>query len=207
MKRFLSTLAIATSLAIAAPAIAGGYHKFDSTLAQPISTPVKVEVVIGDDLAYRADNMSKDISDRRGGRLNAAFANKSYYGERDVQRLATRLEEKTLMRLAKYGVAVDPNASTTLRLVITDAQPNRPTFNQLGKDPGLSFQSVAIGGADFEGQILSGDEVLGELRYGWYENDIRDAQFGGTWSDADRAIDRFAKKTAKHLAASSGPRS
>ena len=207
MNRILTTIAIAASLTMAAPAMAGSSHKFQSTAEANISTPVKVEVVIGEDLAYRANNRSKDISDINDRRLSAAFSNRSYYGDRDLERLAERLEKKTLMRLEKYGVAVDPNATTTVRLVITDADPNRPTFEQLGRDVSLSYQSFGVGGAEFEGEILSGDAVVAEFSYGWKETDIRDAQYGGTWSDANRAIDRFAKKTAKMIAGSSAPRS
>jgi len=44
------------------------------------------------------------------------------------------------------------------------------------------------------------DEMLGELEYGWFENDIRLAQGRATWSDARRASGRFARKFAKELA-------
>ncbi len=207
MNRFFTAAALATSLIFAAPAMAGSSGKFKTSLESSISTPVKVEVVIGEDLAYRANNRSKDISDIRDRRLNAAFANRSYYGDRELEKLAERLEKKTLMRLEKYGVAVDPNAATTVRLVITDADPNRPTFNQLGRDVSLSSQSFGLGGAAFEGEVLSGDTSLGEFSYSWKDTDIRDAQYGGIWSDANRAIDRFAKKTAKMIAGNGQARS
>jgi len=65
----------------------------------------------------------------------------------------------------------------------------------------LSFQSFALGGAEFKGELVdSQGNVLGNMDYRWYENDIRDAAFGGTWTDANRAISRFAKRAAKDLA-------
>ncbi len=199
MKRFMA-LALGSILMASAPALAGSSQKFETTLTHSINSPISVEVVIGEDLAFLAENMSPRMADRSSRRLNAAFADKGYYGNRDLDRLAERLERKLESRLEKYGVATDPNAATKVRLVITDADPNRPTFNQLGKEPGLSYESFAIGGAEFEGSIFNGDTELGTLRYAWYETDIRDAKYGGTWSDANRAIDRFAKKTAKMLA-------
>ncbi len=194
MFRFVAPALI--SMALASTAYAGSSHKFDSSISQVISTPVKVEVVVAEDLAYRADNMPKK---RIRGSFNDAFGNHGHLGERDIEKLAERLERKITDRLKREGVAVDANAATTLRLVLTDARPNRPTFSQLGEQPGLSYRSVSIGGASFEGELVSGSEVLGDIEYAWYDTDIRDAQFSGTWGDANRAIDRFAKKTAKSL--------
>ena len=200
MRRILSAISLASVLALATPALAGGNsNKFESTLNAPLGGAVNVEVIIGEDLAYRADHLPKDFRDRRDIRHNAGFTNNGFYGERDLNRLAERLERKTMERLAKYGVDVDENAATTLTLVLTDARPNRPTFEQMSREPGLSMRSFGNGGAEFEGSLERGDEVLGTFSYAWFDNDIHDAQYGSTWSDANRAIDKFAKKTAKSL--------
>jgi hypothetical protein len=85
-------------------------------------------------------------------------------------------------------------------VTIEDARPNRPTFEQMSRDTGLSLQSFGIGGAEMSGELLSaGGQSLGQMSYAWYENDIRDAQFGGTWSDAYRAFDKFARQAADDL--------
>ena len=200
MRRIISAISLASVLALATPALAGGNsQKFESSLNAPLSGAVKIEVVIGEDLAHRANHLPKDFRDRRDIRSNAGFTNNGFYGERDLNRLAERLERKTSERLGKYGVAVDPDAATTLRLVLTDARPNRPTFEQMSREPGLSMQSFGNGGAAFEGSLERGEEVLGEVSYAWFDNDIHDAQYGSTWSDANRAIDKFAKKTARQL--------
>lgn len=201
MRRFLSITGITLALAMASPSLAKSSQKFKSSVSAPISTAVNVEVLIGEDLAYRANNLPKKLSDRGSSRsLNSGFSGNGFYGDRDLNRLAERLETKMNKRLAKRGVTVDENAATTLRLVITDAKPNRPTFKQLSKEPGLSSRSYGIGGASIEGQILSArGETLGDMSYAWYENDIDYAAFGGTWSDAHRAFDKFAKKAAKSL--------
>jgi len=164
-----------------------------------------VEVRLSDDLAYRADNLPEKLSDRSGGGgRSTAFSDNGFYGERDLNRLQARLEERLIKQLSKRGVSVSDTASTVLRVTLDDAKNNRPTFRQLGKDPGLSYQSFGIGGAEIDAELIrAGGDVVGTMSYEWYENDFRDAQFGGTWSDAHRAIDRFTKKAAKTLAANS----
>lgn len=202
MKYIFAAATLSLSLAFAAPAMAKSSQKFESSLTSTASTPVNIEVVIGDDLAYRANNLPKNIRDRgygvRGAR--AGFSGNGYYGERDLTRLAQRLEKKVAQRLSKQGVAIDENAGTTLRLVITDARPNRPTFEQLSHQPSLSYRSFSNGGAAFEGQLISrSGEPLGDVSYAWYERNIESAAYSSTWTDANRAIDRFARKTAKTI--------
>ncbi len=201
MPRFITASILALTLCAAVPAFAKSSSKFETTLSAPITSAVKVEVVLGDDLAHRANNLPKDRRDRGFSRgLNDAFGGNGFYGERDLNRLTERLQKRLEKRLEKEGVATDPGADTVLRLVITDARPNRPTFRQLSKDVSLSYQSFGIGGAAFEGEIIAaGGESLGDLSYAWYEDSIRDAAYSGTWTDAHRAIDLFARKTAKTL--------
>lgn len=199
MQKLLATTILTLGL-LATPAFAKSSQKFESTLSAAVTTPVKIEVVIGENLAYRANNLPKTLKERGSARLGASFGNYGHYGEKDLNRLADRLQKRFETRLAKEGVTVDANAETVLRLVLTDARPNRPTFTQLSKDTSLSYKSFGVGGASFEGRILTAvGASLGDLSYAWYETDIRDAAYSTTWSDANRAIDRFARKTAKSL--------
>ena len=110
------------------------------------------------------------------------------YGVRDVQRLADDLKKDVERELERTGVL----AGGRVELTLVDARPNRPTFKQLGDRPGLSFESFGTGGATIEGQAISVDGHVTPLRYRWYESDIRQAKLTTTWSDAGRAIDRFA---------------
>lgn len=201
MKHIFAATALTLSFVTAAPALAKSSQKFESSFAAPVSTAVKVEVVLGEDLAYRANNLPKKLRDRgHSVRSRSGFSQNGYYGERDLNRLTSRLEERMTKRLMKEGIDVSDTAVTTLRVVLTDAHNNRPTFKQMSKEAGLSHQSFGNGGASMEGQLLTSDgRSLGEISYAWYENDIRDAAYGHTWSDANRAIDRFARKTAKSL--------
>ena len=200
MRKLLTSTLLAVSFAVSAPALAKSFG-YDSTISEPLSSAVKIEVVLSEDLSYRANNLPKKLSDRSNSRrLNSGFANNGFYGERDLQRLSERLQSKIENKFAKKGIEVSDNASTVLRVTIADAKPNRPTHEQLSRDVGLSFRSIGIGGAELESELIAaGGRSLGSINYKWYENDIREAQFGGTWSDAYRAFGRYASRAAKVL--------
>ena len=197
-----SLIALAVSagtLTITSTAMASNSRHFSSTLQTP-TTPVRINVTLGEDLAFRADNLSTKLQDKHNSRsLNNGFAGNGYFGQKDLDHLTERLQKRMVARLEKDGIVVSDNATTVLNLVITDAKPNRPTFKQLSKDASLSSRSFGVGGAKFEGTLISPSGEQGEVSYSWYENDIYDAQYGGIWTDANRAIDRFARKTAKSL--------
>lgn len=195
------TAALTTALLISSPADAR--RGYDSTVTAPIAGAVQLDVKLSDDLAYRADNLPKKLSDRGSGIRSTGFGSNGYYGQKDLDKLTVRLENRLAKQLGKRGITVDDNAPTVMRVVITDARNSRPTFRQLSKDPGLSYRSVANGGATIDAQLIqAGGAEIGTISYQWYEDDIRDAQYSGTWTDAHRAMDRFAKKAAKDLSQS-----
>lgn len=200
MRRLILSSLTALSFAISAPAFASG-NGFETSITAPLNTPLKIEVVIGEDLAYRANNLPKKLSDRNSIRSNAGFSNNGFYGERDLNRLAERLQTRVEKRFNKRGVLLAETSPTTLRIVITDAKPNRPTFKQMSKEPSLSFQSFGIGGAEIKAEIIqAGGESTGDMTYRYYETTLD--QFdraNATWSDAYRAFDRFARNAAKTL--------
>ena len=200
MRKLLTSTLLAVSFAVSAPALAKSFG-YDSTISEPLSSAVKIEVVLSEDLSYRANNLPKKLSDRSNSRrLNSGFANNGFYGERDLQRLSERLQSKIEKKFTKKGIEVSDNASTVLRVTIADAKPNRPTHEQLSRDVGLSFQSVSLGGAEIESELIaSGGRSLGSINYKWYEDDLRDSQFGGIWTDANRAFSRYASRAAKVL--------
>jgi len=204
MKKIVQSTIIALAvslgtLAVTSPAMAGSNRHFTSTLQTP-SVPVRINVTLGEDLAYRADHLSTNIRDKFNSRsLNNGFANNGYFGQRDLDKLTKRLKTKMEARLEKHGITVSDDATTVLNLIITDARPNRPTFRQMSKSVSLSTHSFGVGGAKFEGTLVNASGEQGNVSYSWFETDIRDAQYDGTWSDAYRAIDKFARKTAKSL--------
>ncbi len=201
MRKLLTSTLLAVSFAVSAPALAKSFG-FNSTISEPLNTPVKIEVVLSEDLAYRANNLPKKLRDRSTStrRLNAGFANNGFIGDRDLEQLTERLQSKIENKFAKKGIEVSDNASTVLRVTIADAKPNRPTHEQLSREASLSFSSIGVGGAEIESELVTVDgRSLGTIDYKWYETDIRDAQFGGTWSDAYRAFGRYASRAAKVL--------
>jgi hypothetical protein len=109
-------------------------------------------------------------------------------GVRDVNELAARLQTAVERRLAKTG-AYD---GARIELVLADAQPNHPTFKQLGDKPGLSYESFGIGGAEITGRAIAANGTVTPIGYKYYESDLRFSRHGGTWADAEGTFDRFA---------------
>lgn len=199
MRKLLTSSLVALSFVVAGPALAKSFG-YSSTVTQPLTSAVKIEVVLSEDLAYRANNLPKKISARNGRRLNSGFSSEGYYGDRDLDLLKKRLQEKVERRFAKKGIQVSNDAQAILRVTIADVRPNRPTHEQLSRDSTLSFQSFGKGGAEIESELLSANgESLGLINYKWYEDDIREASFGATWTDTYQAFDRYARKAAKVL--------
>lgn len=201
MRKFL-TLILAAAI-IGTPAFAQA-HGFDSDFSQDITGPFKLEVVVSEDLAHRANNLPKKLSDRgSGGRLNSAFSNNGKYGDRAIEYLLEEMEEELVEDFAKRGLTLSDSASTLLRVTINEVKPNRPTFNQLKEDASLSFQSFGIGGADVSAEFVSASgTVIGTANYDYFSSFYeRPAQTASTWTDANRAFSRFSKRLSKKLAA------
>ncbi|MDB5457302.1 MAG: hypothetical protein JWP92_2887 [Caulobacter sp.] len=140
-------------------------------LAAP--TVAKVNIAIGPELAKKGDDL----------------------GTKEFDYLTTELRRAVERQLAQKG-ALSPDGGA-LNLVIADAQPNRPTFEQLGAKPGLSFSSFGIGGASISGDYVSPSGVTTPVSYRWYETDIRETPTYSTWHDADVAFDRFALRLGR----------
>lgn len=137
-------------------------------------------------LTVPAKAAAPQITVTYGAKLADKIAN---YGARDVADLAASLE-----RSVRQSVGDRPEfADARIRLVIEDAVPNRPTFQQMTDRPGLSMESFGVGGATISGTLTLADGATRPLSYRWYESDIRWAHASGTWSDAETAINRFAR--------------
>ncbi|MBF20106.1 MAG: hypothetical protein CME88_17160 [Hirschia sp.] len=113
------------------------------------------------------------------------------FGVREGEFLTKRLETKVRRELE--GTTSDV---ASVALVIEDARPNRPTFQQMSDKPGLDpIRSKSIGGAKITGEAFDANgDLIAEVSYKWYENDITMINAGGTWSDANRAFGRFADR-------------
>lgn len=125
------------------------------------------------------------------------------FDNRDVEQMKAVLHKKVMRQLTKAGT-INPNG-VQLKLTLTDLKPNRPTMAQFRDKPGLSFQSIAIGGASIEGQIIAADGTeIGTVSFTWQESWIDQVQGATVWYDARRAFDRFARRFARDISANSG---
>lgn len=133
--------------------------------------PALISVSLGPDLQEKAEDL----------------------GSREVQEQADRLAELVGRALARDG---DLDGAR-IELVLTDLQPNRPTFQQMVDQPGLDgHRSRSIGGATIEGQITMADGRTVPVQYDWYSTSLADVRGAHTWADADRAYRRLAVNLA-----------
>ena len=175
---------------------------FDTDLAAATG-PIKLEVVPSEDLAYRANNEPRTPD----GIRRSAFGQGGHLGDDAIAYLVEETTEELVRDLGKAGVALDDDAPTVLRVVIEDARNNRPTFRQLAQEPSLDFNSFGVGGAEFSAALLDADgATLGAFDYEWYDTltGSNIDQGNGVWTDANRAISRFSRRTAESLATTIG---
>jgi len=203
MRPMFKAIFIASVLSLAVPTLTHA-RAFEHTIAAPLSSPVKIEVVLSEDMQHRANNLAKKISDRNFGAsrgARAGFGNNGYYGEKDLERLTELLEKRMVKKFAKKGIILSDDAPVTMRITIEDAKNNRPTFKQLSVQPSLSFNSFGTGGAELSADLIGQDGTsLGTMHYRYFEQDLRfNQQFSGIWQDANRSFARFANHAAKHL--------
>ncbi|HZV83568.1 MAG TPA: hypothetical protein VFF48_01145, partial [Brevundimonas sp.] len=115
-------------------------------------------------------------------------------GERDLAQQADHLARAVTRTLDRSG-ALD---GARIDLVLTDLKPNRPTFQQIARQPGLDpIRSISIGGAAIEGQITTADGRIIPVSYDWYSTSLADVHGLSTWSDAERAYRRLATNLAE----------
>ncbi len=118
------------------------------------------------------------------------------YGVREEAILLRKLEAQVRSRLAKKNIEI-----ASLELVLEDAAPTKPTFKQMSDKPGLDYmRSISLGGARITARAFDEDGALiHETTYKWFENDITMAVGAGTWTDANRAFNRFSFRLVREL--------
>lgn len=117
------------------------------------------------------------------------------YGVREGEYLREAVIEAINTELARRGVS----SAGSIEVTIIDAEPNRPTMQQLVDRPSLDAGSISIGGAELRATLPSG-EVVTHRRYNHSLADI--AGPATTWTEARRAIRQFAIKVADAYIAS-----
>lgn len=176
MTKWLS--AILAAAVLSAPAIA--LQDFDARYeAEPMGPVLIADITIGPELAAKVDE----------------------YGAREIDRLTGRLHDDLSREFAEMGwLGTDTSAAALLYVTIQDATPNRPTFAQMGRQPGLDFRSFGLGGAELTAELRTADgAVLATYAYDWTGTDIRFAQYSSTWTDTFRTFDRFAMRLSDSL--------
>jgi len=114
------------------------------------------------------------------------------FGARELADLSNDLRTQ-VQKSVDHAHGVPP---TRVALVIEDAVPNRPTFDQLGRTIGLSMRSVGLGGARVSGLVTYADGASRPIKVQYYETDLRQERGVATWSDAYIAFDRVASDIA-----------
>lgn len=139
-----------------------------AALAGPASAQApQVSVTIGGDLTEQVEDL----------------------GERDVNQQIERLQTVVERRLARDNAL----EGARINLVLTDLRPNRPTWRQAANKPGLSIMdSISIGGAAIEGEVITADGRHLPVRYSRFSSTLADVRGFTTWQDADRAYGRLA---------------
>jgi hypothetical protein len=116
------------------------------------------------------------------------LAKKDEIGERDLDELRSDLKNTVTRALARHqGGALH---ATKVALVLEDAKANRPTFAEMSRRPGLSMQSISLGGAKVTGEVTGADGQAHPLSVSYYSSTLYDVLAAATWSDAYRAFDR-----------------
>lgn len=120
-------------------------------------------------------------------------------GAREGEYLRADLIRAVSHELTARGATIG-EGGVTIELSIIDADPNRPTMRQLSHEPGLdALRSISIGGAELRATLRGADgQVISEITHRRYNHNIQDAalQAPTTWSEAQRAIRRFARRVA-----------
>lgn len=177
MTRWL--IAALATTALSAPALADGFR--DEYTAAPTGPVSIAEIAIGEELAGEADEL----------------------GEREITRLTGMLHDDIARELASMSWLAGEGAmgGTTLFVTLEDADPNRPTFAQMRGNPSLDYRSHSVGGAEISAELRdAAGNVVATYHYEWTSNDIRFAAHAGTWTDATRVFDRFARQLGDSLA-------
>jgi len=119
-------------------------------------------------------------------------------GVREGEYLSRTVNEAVSTALTERGATLG-GGDLTIEISIIDADPNRPTMQQLSNEPGLDpIRSISIGGAELRAVLRNANgEVVGEVTHRRYNHSLGDVVGpSNTWTEANRAIRQFARKVA-----------
>lgn len=119
-------------------------------------------------------------------------------GPREGEILSNDVTAAVSRALAARGATIGAGG-VTIEISIIDADPNRPTLQQLSDEPSLdAARSVSIGSAELHAVLRGADGgVLAEVNHRSGSHSLADLVGPPTtWTDARRAIRQFANKVA-----------
>lgn len=120
-------------------------------------------------------------------------------GPREGEYLRGVVERSVTNALTRRGVSLSQGGPVTIEISIVDADPNQPTMHQTHENLSLDAgRSVSIGGAELHAVLRGADgQVLNEVHHRRYNHSISELLYPpGTWTEANRAINQFARKVA-----------
>ncbi len=182
--------AVAIALAVPAQAFRLGYQAdADVTLIEPIT---RINVTVDPDAINETLRLSR-----------ASTRNESYLGPNDAEDLVADLYDELVENLGSRGLLDETAAAgATLNVIILDADPNNLAFTEVGRHNFLDNASIGRGGAELEATLIASDgSVLANYGFDYSEpGSIRFEVRAGTWTEARRTFDRFARRLAEDLA-------
>lgn len=118
-------------------------------------------------------------------------------GAREGDVLRAAVTDAVQDALARRGVSVG-GGGIVVEIAIIDADPNRPTMQQLIDEPSLDANgSISIGGAELRAVLRENGAVVREVTHRRYNHSLADLVGpAATWTEARRAINQFAEKVA-----------
>ena len=116
------------------------------------------------------------------------------YGVREGEVLRAAVSDAISRELSRRGVSAD---AANIEVTIVDAEPNRPTMQQMFDRPSLDMSSISIGGAELRATIRGANGATTEVTHSRYNHSLSDIVGPAmTWTEARRAIRQFAVKVA-----------
>lgn len=187
----LAALLLAACATATGPDAAGRFDRFEGASAdfRRFDAVYVAPVEISDEIAARIDTGGTSLGRRDARPL----------GERDIERNKRELAEAVRAEVgsaARLADAPGPGV-LTVALTLTSLDANRPTMAEQRANPGLSFDSVAVGGAGVTGELREGNTVLATFSDQNAIVRITDPGVGtGLWTVADRFYRQLGDKLA-----------
>lgn len=184
----LAGIAMATTL----PACASGSN-FDTVDVQSEKSLASFEKVYIAPVSVALDpETRRSVRDIRSDRP---------VSEQDQERQARELHEDLTRAFGQsFEIAEQPGPGVlTVDTTITRLVSTRPTIADASNTPGISFDSLYAGGADYDVTLRENGTVLAEIA------DARQTSLNdqrprvGVWQDADRTHSEFSRQLARYV--------